>query len=191
MKKLNKVAVLACSALLLTGCSKTAKGYDHYSSVKTSLSSLFSVTNTIKTLDDYNSSKEAFEAVSDVDSSTSLSIAYSSFKKQSVVEILVASYFGTYPLKFNGYNVTTKEDVSYDDDGNKVVEKKNCVEFKFNFESNGESYTNGYKINGFLIPVSNSDLESASYVSVLLTKEGKTYGGNTAYADYSFNEVEE
>ncbi len=190
MKKLNKLCVLATSCLLLTSCSKAASGYAHYTDCSATLSGLFRVSGTYKGLEDLNTAKEAASTIGKEDTNTSLSLDASTFKKQAVLEITLASYFGDYPLYYKGYNVSTKDETTKVDD-KEVTTKVTTVQFTFNFELNGGTYKGGSKVHDFFVPASISDLEKASYVSVLITKEGKAYGGNSATASYSYNPVEE
>lgn len=186
MKKLNKLCVLATSCLLLASCSKDASGYAHYTDVNATLSGLFQVNGTYKTLEDLNSAKEEVSKIGTEDTSSSLSADASSFSKYSILDIRVASYFGTYPLKYTGYEVTSKDVTVTNEDKTESTKTVYTVQFNFNFELNGGTYKGGSKVHDFFVPVTVSELEKASYVSVLLTKEGKAYGGNTATASYTY-----
>lgn len=192
MKKLNKLCFLACSCLLLTSCNSVDKTYSHYTDVNAILSGLFEVNGTYKSLEEFNSAKEAVAKIGKEDSNASLSIEASSFEKQSVLDVRVASYFGTYPLKYTGYNVTSKDVTTKDENNKDVTTTVYTVQFTFNFELGSNTYKAGSKVHDFFVPAEISDLEKASYVSVLLTKEGKAYGGNTSTASYAYNpKVEE
>lgn len=186
MKKLNKLCVLATSCLLLSSCSKAATGYAHYTECNTTLSGLFRVNGTYKGLEDLNSAKEAAAKMGKEDASTSLSLDASTFKKQAILEITLASYFGTYPLYYTGYSVNSKDVTSKDENDKEVTKTVYTVQFTFNFELGTNSYQAGSKVHDFFVAASISDLEKASYVSVLLTKEGKAYGGNSSIADYEY-----
>lgn len=194
MKKLNKLCVLVAGlGLVLTSCGEKISGYAHYSNSKSTLSGLFKVAGTNKTLEETKTAMEASATNGTEDTSTSLSLNEKAFSSQSVVEIFVSSYFGSYPLKFTGYENTTKDVTVTSEDGKETTtETKGMIQFNFNFEKEGnESYKSGLNTHDFFIPVSIEELKNASFVSVLITKEGRSYGGNSAYASYAYQVVEE